>query len=123
MGRLFFLCALGAVLAAVGCSHSDDLPVTPTVGTIATLQGTVLTVGPEVCGGCYLPLAGVSVSIQGVDLTSGPGGTYAVSGLKPGSAILRAERRGFHPFVGQVFLQGAVTYNFVLLPLLDNSGG
>jgi hypothetical protein len=121
MVRLFFLCALGVGLAAAGCSHSDDLPVTPTVGTIATLQGTVLTISPQ-AGGGYVSLAGVSLSIQGVNLTSGPDGTYAVSGLKPGDAILRAERPGFHAFVGQVFLQGAVTYNFVLLPLFDNGG-
>jgi len=74
MVRLFSLCALGVVLAAVGCGKSDDLPVTPTVGTIATLQGTVLTFGPHLDGG-YVPLAGVSVSIQGVSLTSGPDGT------------------------------------------------
>jgi hypothetical protein len=122
MVRLFFLYVLGIVLAAAGCSHSDDLPVTPTVGTIATLQGTVLTIGPQLDGG-YVPLAGVSLSIQGVNLTSGPDGTYAVSGLKPGDAILRAERSGFHAFVGEVFLEGAVTYNFVLLPVLSNSGG
>jgi hypothetical protein len=122
MVRLFFLCALGIVLAAAGCSHSDDFPVTPTVGTIATLQGTVLTISPFPGGG-YVSLAGVSLSIQGVSLTSGPDGTYAVSGLKPGNAILRAERSGFHPFVGEVFLQGAVTYNFMLLPQLNNGGG
>jgi hypothetical protein len=116
MVRLFFLCALGVVLAAGGCSHADDLPVTPTVGTIATLQGTVLTISPQ-AGGGYISLAGVSLSIQGVNLTSGSDGTFAVAGLKPGSAILRAERPGFHSFVGQVFLQGAVTFNFLLLPL------
>jgi hypothetical protein len=43
--------------------------------------------------------------------------------LKPGNAILSAERPGFHPFVGQVFLQGAVTFNFLLLPMLNNGGG
>jgi hypothetical protein len=116
MVRLFPLCALGVVLAAVGCGKSDDLPVTPTVGTIAILQGTVLTFDPHGYGG-YVPLAGVSVSILGVSLTSGPDGTYAVSGLRPGNAILRAERSGFHTYVGEVFLDGAVTYNFVLLPL------
>ena len=122
MVRLFFLCALGVVLAAVACSHADDLPVTPTVGTIATLQGTVLTISPQ-AGGGYVSLAGVSLSIQGVNLTSGPDGTFAVSGLKPGTAILRAERSGFHPFVGQVFLEGAVTFNFVLSPVFNNGGG
>src|SRR5215475_1525610 len=122
MVRLFFLCALGVVVAAVGCSHSDDIPVTPTVGTISTLQGTVLTISPQ-AGGGYISLAGVSLSIQGVNLTSGSDGTFAVSGLKPGNAILRAERPGFHPFVGQVVLQGAVTFNFVLLPLQSNGGG
>jgi hypothetical protein len=117
MVRLFSLCVLGVVLAAVGCGKTDNLPVTPTVGTIATLQGTVLTLGPPQGYDEYVPLAGVSVSIQGVSLTSGPDGTYAVSGLKPGDAILRAQRSGFHAYVGQVFLEGAVTYNFVLLPL------
>jgi hypothetical protein len=120
--RLFSLCALGVLLSAVGCSKSDDLPVTPTVGTIATLQGTVLTFALHGHDG-YVPLAGVSVSIQGVSLTSGPDGTYAVSVLKPGNAILRAERSGFHTYVGQVFLEGAVTYNFILLPLSINVGG
>ena len=95
--------------------------MTPTVGTIATLQGTVLTDAPWSDG--YVPLAGVSLSIQGVTLTSGPDGTYAVSGLKPGNTILKAERSGFHPFVGQVFLEGAVTFNFVLPPLFINTGG
>jgi hypothetical protein len=121
MVRLFFLCALGVVIAAVVCSHSDDLPVTPTVGTIATLQGTVLTDAPGYDG--YVPLAGVTLSIQGVTLTSGPDGTYAVSGLKPGNTILRGERSGFHPFVGEVFLEGAVTFNFVLSRLFSNTGG
>lgn len=121
MVRLFLIGVVGVVLTAAGCSHSDDLPVTPTVGTIATLQGTVLTVVPGRDG--YVPLGGVSVSIQGVDLTSGPDGTYAVSGLKPGTTTLKAERSGFQTFVGQVFLDGAVTFNFLLLPVLDNGGG
>ena len=120
MVRLIFLGALGVVLAAIGCSHADDLPLTPTVGTIATLQGTVLTPAPGRDG--YVPLGGVSISIEGVDLTSGPDGTYAVSGLKPGNAILRAERPGYFVFVGQVFLQGAVTFNFVLFPPLHDGG-
>ena len=119
MVRLFSFCALVVALAAAGCGKSDDLPVTPTIGTIATLQGTVLTPGPN----GYLSLPGVSISVQGVSLMSERDGTYAASGFKPGNAILRAERSGFHAFVGQVILEGAVTYNFVLLPLSTNGGG
>ena len=120
MVRLFSLSLLLVVLAGTGCGKSDDLPVTPTVGTIATLQGTVLTISPN----GYVPLAGVSVSIQGLALTTtGTDGTYEVSGLKPGNAILSAERPGFQTFTGQVFLEGAVTYNFVLSPRSSNGGG
>jgi carboxypeptidase family protein len=112
MVRLFSLCALVFVLAAAGCGKSDDSPVTPTVGTIATLQGTVLTPGPS----GYVPLAGVSLSIEGVNLTSGSDGTYAVSGLKPGDVVLTAARAGYQTFVGRVSLDGAVTFNFLMVP-------
>jgi hypothetical protein len=119
MVRLFLVCALGMVVAAIGCGKSDDLPVTPTVGTIATAQGVVMR------SDNFAPIAGVVVAIQGVKLTTGPDGTYAVSGLKPGSALLTAERQGFQRFSGLVSLDGAVTYNFLMVPLsgLRNAGG
>ena len=118
MVRLFLICAVGVAIAGNGCSKSDDLPVTPTVGTIATLQGTVIAADTDA------PLAGVAVSIQGVRFMTGSDGTYAVSGLKPGNAILTAERPGFRPFSGQVSLDGAVLYNFLMKPLaLRNAGG
>lgn len=117
MARLFVICAIGVAFTAIGCSKSDDLPVTPTVGTIATLQGTVIAADT------YAPLAGVEVSIQGVKFMTGSDGTYAVSGLKPGSALLSAERPGFRPFSGQVSLDGAVTYNFLMVPMALRSAG
>jgi len=116
MVRLFLIAVVA--LTVIGCGKSDDLPVTPTVGTIATLQGTVIAADT------YAPLAGVVVSIQGVQLTTRSDGTYAVSGLKPGSALLTAVRPGFQPFSGLVSLDGAVTYNFLMLPnALRSSGG
>jgi hypothetical protein len=118
MVRLFLICAVGVALAGIGCSKSDDLPVTPTVGTIATLQGTAIAADT------YAPLAGVVVSIQGVRFMTGSDGTYAVSGLKPGNALLTAERPGFLPFSGQVSLDGAVVYNFLMVPApLRSAGG
>jgi hypothetical protein len=106
------ICAVVVLTAAGGCGGpSSSTPVTPTVGTIATAQGTVMA------SGSYIPLAGVSVSIGGVTLTTALDGTFAVSGLKPGDAILVAERQGFQRFSGHVFLEGAVTFNIVLTPL------
>jgi hypothetical protein len=90
---------------------SDDLPVTPTVGTIATLQGLVIRADT------YLPVAGAVVSIDGVSLTTRSDGTYAISGLRPGDAILSAERPGFRPFSMHVSLDGARTVNILLVPL------
>jgi hypothetical protein len=87
------------------------LPVTPTVGTIATLQGLVIRADT------YLPVAGAVVSIDGVSLTTRSDGTYAISGLRPGDAILSAERPGFRPFSTHVSLDGARTVNIFLVPL------
>jgi hypothetical protein len=118
MVRLFLIGVVGVAVAAVGCRKSDGLLVAPTVGTIATLQGTVIAADT------YAPVGGVEVSIQGVQLMTGSDGTYAVSGLKPGSAILTAERAGFQPFAGEVSLDGAVTYNFLMVPnALRSAGG
>jgi hypothetical protein len=99
------------VAAAVGCGKSSDVtPITPTVGTVATAQGTVML------SGSYIPLAGVVVTIAGVTLTTGFDGTFAVSGLKPGNATLTAERQGFQKFSERVFLEGAKTFNIFLSP-------
>jgi hypothetical protein len=120
MVRLFWVCVLVVVVAVTGCGKSDDLPVTPTVGTIATAQGVVMR------SDNYAPIAGVVVSIQGVRLTTGPDGTFEVSGLKPGTTLLTAERQGFQRFSGLVTLDGAVTYNFLMVPLggdLSSAGG
>jgi hypothetical protein len=112
MPKAFF--AIGAaflVATSPACGKpSDDMPVTPTVGTIATVQGTV------VASGSYLPLAGVLVTIDGVMLTTRLDGTYAVSGLKPGNTTLTAERPGFQKFSESVFLEGAKTFNIFLAP-------
>lgn len=105
------ICMVFVVAAASGCGNaSDDTPVTPTVGTVATAQGTVML------SGSYVPLAGVVVTIGGVTLTTGLDGTYAVSGLKPGNATLTAERQGFQKFSERVFLEGAKTFNIFLSP-------
>jgi len=101
----------GLVVTAIGCGpQSNETPVTPTVGTVATVQGTVMRAGS------YIPLAGVVVSIGGVTLMTRLDGTYAVSGLKPGNAILIAERPGFRTFSERVFLEGARTFNIFLSP-------
>jgi hypothetical protein len=101
------------VAATLGCGNrSDDLPVTPTVGTVATAQGTV------VASGSYIPLAGVLVTIGDVTLTTRLDGTYAVSGLKPGNTTLTAERSGFQRFSERVFLEGAKTFNIFLSPVV-----
>jgi Carboxypeptidase regulatory-like domain len=112
------LCSLLVVVAAIGCGDaSHDTPVTPTVGTVATAQGTVMA------SGSYIPLAGAVVTIGGVTLTTGVDGTYAVSGLKPGNATLTAERQGFQRFSTSVFLEGARTFNIVLSPTALRSLG
>jgi hypothetical protein len=112
MPKWFFaICAAFLVAASPGCGNSsDDMPVTPTVGTIATAQGIV------VASGSYIPLAGVFVTIGSVTLTTRLDGTYAVSGLKPGSTTLTAERPGFQKFSESVFLEGAKTFNVFLSP-------
>ena len=105
------VCLMCVVAAAIGCGNpSDDLPVTPTVGTVATAQGTVMHAAS------YVPLAGVVVTIGGVTLTTGRDGTFAVSGLKPGDTTLAAERPGFQKFSERVFLEGAKTFNIFLSP-------
>ena len=120
MVRLFSaICAVLITLSTAACGDpADGSPVVPTVGTIATLQGVVVS------SSTFVPLAGVVVVIQGVRLTTGADGTFAVSGLKPGDALLTAERQGFQPFSGRVFLDGAVVYNFLMAPLsgLKNAG-
>src|SRR5262245_45554337 len=102
------LCMAFVLSAAIGCGHSGDTPVTPTIGTVATAQGLV------VHSASYIPLAGVVVSIGGVTVTTGLDGTYAVSGLKPGTATLTAERPGFQKFSKPVVLEGAKTFNIFL---------
>jgi hypothetical protein len=106
--------AIGIFLAvALGTScdrSSTELPVTPTIGTVATIQGTVMLAGLNI------PLAGVVVSIGGVSLVTSTDGTYAVSGLKAGTAILTAERQGFQSFSQRVSLEGARTINIFLSP-------
>jgi hypothetical protein len=110
--RLRLLCVLLSLTATVACrGSSNDLPVTPSVGTIATLQGLVIRADN------YVPLAGVVVSIDGVSLTTRSDGTYAISGLRPGDALLSAERPGFRPFSMHVSLDGARTVNIFLVPL------
>jgi hypothetical protein len=105
------LMAFLSLTSAVGCGgSSSDLPVTPTVGTIATIQGTVMR------SDNYKPLAGVVVSIGGVSVTTRSDGTYAISGLRPGDALLSAERLGFRPFSTRVTLEGARTVNIFLVP-------
>ena len=108
MRQWFSVFCMAFAVAAVGCGHSDDTPVTPTIGTVATAQGIV------VHSASYIPLAGVVVSIGGVTKTTGLDGTYAVSGLRPGTATLTAERPGFQKFSEQVFLEGAKTFNIFL---------
>ena len=112
MRRSFYAISMVFVVAAaIGCCNpSGDTPVTPTVGTVATAQGTVML------SGSYIPLAGVVVTIDGVRLTTALDGTYAVSGLKPGYATLTAERQGFQKFSERVFLEGAKTFNIFLSP-------
>lgn len=97
---------------AIGCGSSTNTstPVAPTIGTIATLQGTVMSTGT------YTPLAGVVISISGVTLTTSLDGTYAISGLRPGDAMLTAERQGFRRFSALVHLEGARTVNIYLVP-------
>lgn len=106
------ICAGLVVAATIGCGGpSDDMPVTPTVGTVATAQGTVMVSGSNI------PLAGAVVTIGSVTLTTALDGTFAVSGLKPGSTTLTAERQGFQKFSTNVFLEGARTFNIFLSPL------
>jgi hypothetical protein len=108
------LIAILPLIAAVGCgSSSSDPAVTPTIGTIATIQGTVMRADN------YFPIAGAVVSIGGVSLTTRSDGTYAISGLRPGETLLSAERIGFQPFVTRVSLEGARTVNIFLLPSLS----
>jgi hypothetical protein len=105
------VCALIIGVATVGCSGaSHDTPVTPTVGTVATAQGVVMAADT------YLPLSGAVVSIGGVTFTTASGGTYEISGLKPGDAILTVERQGFQNFSALVSLDGARTFNVALSP-------
>lgn len=112
------LCVLFVTGSVVGCGNpATDLPVTPTIGTIATVQGTVMRADT------YNTLSGVVVSIGGVTLTTGPDGTYAISGLKPGQALLSADREGYQRFSQTVSLEGARTFNIFLLPVLPASGG
>ena len=111
--RFFAICAAFLVAATFGCGNrSDDTPVTPTVGTIATAQGTVMA------SGSYIALAGALVTIGDVTLTTRLDGTYAVSGLKPGNTTLTAERPGFQKFSAAVFLEGAKTFNIFLSPVV-----
>jgi hypothetical protein len=110
--RFRILFAVFSLTTSVAChGSSNDLPVTPSVGTIATLQGLVIRADN------YVPLAGVVVSIDGVSLTTLSDGTYAISGLRPGDALLSAERPGFRPFSMHVSLDGARTVNIFLVPL------
>lgn len=105
------LCILFATASALACGNSaNDLPVTPTIGTIATVQGTVMRADT------YHSLSGVVISIGGVTLRTGLDGTYAISGLKPGETLLTAEREGYQRFSKKVTLEGARTINIFLLP-------
>jgi carboxypeptidase family protein len=105
------LCLLFVTASALACGNSaNDLPVTPTIGTVATVQGTVMRANT------YITLSGVVISIGGVTLRTGPDGTYAISGLKPGEALLTAEREGYQRFSEKVALEGARTFNIFLWP-------
>ena len=119
MARFRILIAFLTLLVSVACGGSSSEPsVTPTVGTIATIQGTVMRADN------YLPLADVVVSIGGVSLTTRSEGSYAISGLRSGNALLSAERAGFLPFSMRVSLEGARTVNIFLVPsAILTSGG
>ena len=97
--------------SAIGCGDSGaQTPVIPTIGTVATVQGTVMAAGS------YYALSNVMVSIGGVTLLTRSDGTYAVSGLKPGPAVLTAEREGYAKYTQNVVLEGARTFNIYLAP-------
>jgi hypothetical protein len=105
------LCFLLLTASTLACGNSaNDLPVAPTIGTIATVQGTVVRADT------YTTLSGVVIAIDGVTLRTGRDGTYAISGLKPGEALLTADREGYHRFSEKVVLEGARTFNFFLWP-------
>ncbi len=105
------LCIFFVTASALACGNpAIDLPVTPTIGTIATVQGTVMRADT------YKTLSGMVISIGGVALRTGADGTYAISGLKPGEALLTAERDGYQRFSEKVVLEGARTFNISLWP-------
>ena len=102
---------LGFASAAFACGDSaSETPVIPTIGTVATVQGRVAAAGSS------YPLSGVIVSIGGVRLLTKADGTYAVSGLRPGDALLTAERQGYMKYSQYVVLEGARTFNIFLTP-------
>jgi len=106
-----FVCACALAVVAGACSNAPaGTTVTPTIGTVATAQGTVMRAGT------YNPLAGVTITVAGVHLETASDGTFAVSGLKPGDTVLTAERQGFDRFSERVNLEGARTFTIFLTP-------
>jgi|GEM_PF-5826516 len=77
-------------------ANSLDIPLSPSSGT-ALLSGTVTN-------GTSSAVSGVVVTVQGKSATSATDGSYLITGLVPGSAVVTAVESGFQNFQKSVTL-------------------
>ena len=90
---------------------------------IATVGGTAPTPGTSLAGlvtdaSSGAPIAGVAVSVQGQNATTGADGRYSISSLTAGSASATAQHQGHRNFTQTVTLSGATTLNIAMTPAI-----
>jgi hypothetical protein len=89
--------------------ESAGSPATPSIGTLASLNGTVTDLSRN-------PLSGVVVAIPGISMTTAANGQFAFSDFREGAIPLTVRREGLLNFSQLVMVSGARTLDIPMRP-------
>ena len=106
---MFTLVAIPTILASCRRQESTGTLLAPSIGTFASLNGTVRDLSRN-------PLSGVVVAIPGISKTTAADGQFAFSDFPEGPTPLTVRREGLLNFSQIVMASGAVTLDIPMKP-------
>lgn len=101
--RLQSVGLLLAVAAGISCGTAVDTSISPTVGTIATVEGIIRDART------WTPLTGVTVVFGGQEMTTGADGQFFMH-VHEGDGLLSAYRPGFVTYSKRVSIVAVQTF-------------